>query len=59
LRVSHVIASGAIDVEPRPTVVEAVVVLSGGVPAVIAVANGEPAGLVTRTDLLDRLVRRS
>jgi len=38
---------------------EAVAALSGGVPAVILVANGEPAGLVTRTDLLEHLAYRS
>jgi len=46
-------------VDGAATVGEAIAALVDGVPAVIATASDEAAGIVTRTDLLRHLARRS
>ena len=45
-------------IDATATVDEAVAALVDRVPALIAVANGEPAGIVTRTDLLEHIAQR-
>ncbi len=46
-------------VDVTATFDEATAVLVGGAPAVIAVVNDDPAGIVTRSDLLQHFARRS
>ncbi len=46
-------------IDVSATLDEAVTALSGAVPALVAISTGEPAGIVTRTDLLQHLARRS
>jgi CBS domain-containing protein len=45
-------------VEVGSSLEEAFAILSAGAPALVAVASGEPVGVVTRLDLLEHLLHR-
>ncbi len=58
VRVGEVIDAPLPLIDATLTLDEAFALLAGGAPAVIAVSNGEPTRVVTRSDLLEHIANR-